>query len=93
MDVCEPALQAVVVIGEAFMVEAHEVKNGSIEKLSLVPWLWPFFTLAPARKLRRRSVDGELRTLQGSDQRELAPIVRCTLLEKPERFSQKWANR
>ena len=31
MDVCEPALEAVVVVGEAFVVEAHEVKNGRIE--------------------------------------------------------------
>ena len=31
MDVCEPALEAVVVVGEAFVVEAHEVKNGRVE--------------------------------------------------------------
>ena len=31
VDVCEPALEAVVVVGEAFVVEAHEVKNGRIE--------------------------------------------------------------
>lgn len=31
VDVCEPALEAVVVVGEAFVVETHEVKYGRVE--------------------------------------------------------------